>query len=112
MTAGHGIRGTWQVERSVVERVFHQTAAIKTFTWAAAAPTIRGTEDVHRTAQHIAAFLARHRWHQLAVALAAQRGGFAFAAFARWSRSMGFRGKAVNVGKTLLTIGGVGGQWH
>ena len=113
MTAGHGIGGARQVKRGVVERIFHQTTAVEPFTWAAAAPTVGSTEDVHRTAQDVAAFLVGHRWHQLAVILAGERGVFRlFAALARRSRSMGFRGETVNVGKTLLTIGGVGGQWH
>src|SRR5476651_493796 len=41
MTAGHGVGGPWQVEGSVVKRIFHQTTAVEPFTWAAAAPTIR-----------------------------------------------------------------------
>ncbi|MNG07100.1 hypothetical protein D3C84_903880 [compost metagenome] len=113
MTAGHGVGGAWQVERGVVERVFHQAAAIETFAWAAAAPTIRSAEDVHGAAQHVAAFLGAHRWNQAAFAAGQAWSIFSgFLVFARRSRGMGFWGVTINVWKTLLTIGGVGGQWH
>ena len=71
VAAGHGVGGAWQIHRFyIVKGIFHQTTAVEPFTWAAAAPTIRCTEDVYRTAQHIAAFLVRHRRDKLVVGFA------------------------------------------
>ena len=58
VAAGHGAGTAGQIDRRyIVERVFDQPAAIKAFTWAAAAPTIRSAQHVDRTAQHGAALL-------------------------------------------------------
>ena len=52
----HGIGGARQIHGFyIIKRIFHQTAAVEPFTWAAAAPTIRCTEHVNGTAEDIAA---------------------------------------------------------
>ncbi|MNP42286.1 hypothetical protein D3C76_1360440 [compost metagenome] len=110
MTGGHGVGGARQIEGGVVEGVFHQPAAIEPFTWATAAPTIRCAKYIHGATQHVAARFGRHRRDQLAVGRAHALD--AWLVLAQGSRNMGFRGIAVDVGKALLTIGGVGGQWQ
>ena len=112
-----GIGGAWQVKRSVVERVFHQTAAVEAFARAAAAPTIRSTEHVDGAAEDGAALLGVTR-HQAGCCLTVGLAQLSRAAdgrlcrFGSAGRAMDFRGETVNVRKSLLTIGGVGGQWH
>src|SRR5690349_7871369 len=91
MTAGHGVGGARQVERGVVERVFHQAAAIEAFAWAAAAPTIGSAQDVYSAAQYVAAVLGAHRWNQAAFVAGQGRSMFSvFFVFARRSRNVGF----------------------
>ena len=110
---GHGIGGARQVDVSdVVEGVFDQPAAVKAFFRAAAAPNIRGTEHIYRTAEHVAALLRRHGG-DIGTAAAdgvawagAQRGLLGGCVF---HRRVG-RVAGETIGKTLLTIGGVGGQ--
>src|SRR3546814_13169836 len=67
VTAGHRVGRARKVEGGIVEGVFHQAAAIETFAWAAAAPTVRCSQYVHGTAQDVAARLGGHDRNQRAI---------------------------------------------
>ncbi len=74
VAGGHGVGGARQIHgRYVVKRIFHQTAAVEPFTWAAAAPTIRSTEHVDGAAEDGAALFGvgcHQAWGGFAVGLA------------------------------------------
>lgn len=118
VAGGHGIGSARQIHGGyVVERIFHQAAAVEPFTWAAAAPTIRCTEHVYGAAEDVAALLgvdcheAGNCFTVRLAQLSRAADGRLYRFGSAW-RAVDFRGETVNVRKSLLTIGGVGGQWH
>ena len=114
MPFGHGIGGARQVDvGDIGEGVLDQAAAVEALARAAAAPTIGRAQYIHCAAEHVAALLGRHGHDgQIARSL----GGIAWAGAqgAVFDRRVFHRGvggiAGETIGKTLLTIGGVGGQ--
>ena len=110
---GHGIGSTWQVDvLDIVEGILDQAAAVEALGRRAATPAIWRAEHVDGAAEHSAALLGRCRGNRQVARLG--RIGRACALADLFHRCALHRGADAiageTVGKTLLTVGGVGGQ--